>query len=373
MNNNFITVVLSVLIIGLIGCMIVLGVGAFKELSNTINNDIAINDENQFTTIEKKEELEAPQVVSEPIDNVETSSFSNSVKYNSSSSSKHYYYSQLDDYSKTIYDGLIANKDEMKSGVHKIEFGNSFDQLLSSPNGQDLLGTYYQSAIEAFTYDNPDVFYLDPTKLFLNIQTTTKGKNKYYNVYLSSRNGEKYLAAGFSSAEEVNQCESQIIQVKNEVLQGLSGNKQKQIKHIHDYLVDNVSFDQTISGSNIYNLCGALVNRSCVCEGYAKAFKYLLDEAGIDCVIVIGTGINSKGETENHAWNYAAIDGTWYAVDTTWDDPVIQGGGVLHSSHKYRYFLKGSATISKDHIANGQFTEGGKNFEYPSISDHDYK
>ena len=373
MNNNFITVVLTFLILGLIGCMIAFGIGAYKEITNTnFDNQATSNAENQYSIIEKKEDIEAPQVVADPIDDVEETNLQNRITYQSSNSSKHYFYSQLDSYSQTIYDGMSANKDNMKTGTYRLEFGDSFSELLSRSNGQELLGNYYQSAIEAFTYDNPDVFYLDPTKMFLNIKTTTKGNNKTYNVYIACRNNESYLANGFNSLEQINQCQAQIEQVKNEVLSGISGNTEKQIKHIHDYLVDNLSYDQTISGSNIYNLYGALVDKSCVCEGYAKAFKYLLDEAGIDCVIVIGTGTNTKGETENHAWNYAAINGSWYAVDTTWDDPVVQGGGILLSSHKYKYYLKGLASISKDHIANGQFTSGGKIFSYPSISNTDY-
>ena len=373
MNNNYITVVLTILIFGLIGCMIAFGVGAYKEIVNTnFSNEATLASENQFSILEKKEDIEVPQVVADPIDDVAGTFSQNKITYQSSSSSKNYFYSQLDSYAKIIYDGMSANKDNMKSGSYRLEFGDSFSDLLSKSDGQDLLGDYYQSAIEAFTYDNPDVFYLDPTKMYLNIKTTTKGSNKTYNVYISSKNNESYLANGFYSLEQINHCQAEIEQVKNEVLNRMTGNTEKQIKHIHDYLVDNLSYDQTISGSNIYNLYGALVNKSCVCEGYAKAFKYLLDEAGIDCVIVIGTGTNTKGETENHAWNYVAVNGSWYAVDTTWDDPVIQGGGILLSSHKYKYYLKGLASISKDHIANGQFTSGGKIFSYPSISNTDY-
>lgn len=373
MNNNFIAVVLFLLIFGLLGCMIAFGVGAYNELLNTTYSDSTIiNDETQFGIIEKKEVIETPQIVSEPIDNVENTTTQNKIKYESSSSSKHYFYSQLDDYSKLIYDGMYSNKDNMKTGTYRLEFGDSFSEILSSTNGQDLLGNYYQSAIEAFTYDNPDVFFLDPTKMFLNIKTTTKGKNKTYNVYITCRNNENYLAEGFNSLEQINQCQAQIEQVKNEVISGLTGNTEKQIKHIHDYLVDNITYDQTISSRNIYNIYGALVNKSCVCEGYAKAFKYLLDEAGIDCVIVIGTATNTKGETENHAWNYVSLNGTWYAIDTTWDDPVIQGGGILLSSHKHKYYLKGLGTMSKDHVVNGQFTDGGKIFSYPSLNSADY-
>ena len=99
----------------------------------------------------------------------------------------------------------------------------------------------------------------------------------------------------------------------------------------------------------------------------------MLDEAGVDSIVVSGIGTNSEGKTENHAWNYVAIDGAWYAVDVTWDDPLIQGSGVLFSSsYKYKYYLKGAVTIGKDHIPNGQFTTGGKIFIYPELSNRDY-
>ena len=109
-----------------------------------------------------------------------------------------------------------------------------------------------------------------------------------------------------------------------------------------------------------------------VCEGYARSFKYILDEMGIPCVLVIGTGTNSRGETERHAWNYVEIQGTWYAVDCTWDDPVVVGGGIVSQSSKYKYFLKGSNDFLADHMPSGQFTPGGKEFTYPNLSSSSY-
>ena len=115
-----------------------------------------------------------------------------------------------------------------------------------------------------------------------------------------------------------------------------------------------------------------MVNGEAVCEGYARSFKYLMDILGIPCTLVIGKGTNSEGRTENHAWNYVQIGDDWYALDATWDDPVSSSGWVSQSS-KYRYFLKGSKDILKDHIPSGQFTEGGKMFRYPPLSSSNYE
>ena len=127
------------------------------------------------------------------------------------------------------------------------------------------------------------------------------------------------------------------------------------------------------NGNNIYDIYGALVKNKCVCEGYAKAFKYLVDNMNIPCVMVIGKATNSNGTTENHAWNYVQINQNWYAVDCTWDDPVIIGNGKVGNETKYKYFLRGSSYINRDHISNGQFTDGGETYQYPALSVTDYR
>ena len=144
----------------------------------------------------------------------------------------------------------------------------------------------------------------------------------------------------------------------------------EKLRIVHDYLVDNTEYD-SLAGSNVYNIYGALINRKCVCEGYARSYKYILDEMNVPCIIACGIGTNSVGTTESHAWNYVIVDGIWYAVDTTWDDPVISGGGSARNLSRDTYFLKGSETFFKDHYEDGNIV-GDYSFKYPSISVTDY-
>ena len=146
----------------------------------------------------------------------------------------------------------------------------------------------------------------------------------------------------------------------------------EKMKYIHDYLVDTIEYDQTFAEKNIYNIYGALVSKTCVCEGYAKALQYLLNEAELENIIITGTATNSDGKTENHAWNYVNINEKWYAIDTTWDDPIIVGGGKLTNTIRYRYFLKGSSTMNKNHFISTKFTSDGQDFEFPELSITDY-
>ena len=116
-----------------------------------------------------------------------------------------------------------------------------------------------------------------------------------------------------------------------------------------------------------------MVQHESVCEGYAKACQYLLDSAGIENIIVTGTATNNNGETENHAWNYVKINDAWYALDVTWDDPIIIGGGNLSDEMRYQYFLKGSNTMNKNHYVSNKFTDNGKEFNLPKLSPIDYR
>lgn len=349
----------------------IFGVILYEEF---VELEVAVVPENFQTEITTEKstvdnKIKAPEIVDNPLDgaqNTNNNSNTQKINYDNISVNK-YFYNQLEDYSKTIYKAFESNKEQMKSGNAKINIGDSFSSLLSLSDGQDKLGKYYQSAIEAYTYDNPDVFYLSPNKMYLNIETTTSSNGTSYNVYVDSGQYANYFADDFNSEAEVKTALNEVQNIKNQIVQQATGNKQNDIKMVHDYLVETIEYDTSISRPNIYNIYGALVNKICVCEGYARAFKYILDNIGINCVLVIGTGTNTNGETENHAWNYVELEGIWYAVDTTWDDPVITGGGRLTDSDKYRYFLKGSSEMSKDHTPSGQFTQGGKVFTYPNL------
>ena len=364
--------IMSIVIILIICALILLGMIFYQEISGVETATEPENFIGNYTSNENTvdtETITTPQVVeNNPLNDLQSGSNNNTnVDYSSVTVDK-YFYNQLEEPSKTIYKALESNKENMKSGTYRIELGNSFSDILNTTNGQDELGDYYQSAIEAYTYDNPDIFYLSPNKMYLNIETITSSSGVSYNVYINNGNENNYFTDEFSSEEQVQSAISQVEQVKNSIVSRRTGNTYEDIKMVHDYLVDSMEYDTTISRNNIYDVYGALVNKVAVCEGYARSFKYILDEMGIPCVLVIGTGTNSRGETERHAWNYVQLQGIWYAVDSTWDDPVVVGGGTVSQSSKYKYFLKGSSEFYSDHTPSGQFTPGGKEFTYPSLS-----
>ena len=369
------SVILFLVIIGIFAVVIVFSIIAIQEFSEEDEKFAFVENSGNVDTVTSEEKtvednIEVPEIVENPINSIEKSNSNANTDYSNVQVDK-YFYNQLEEKSRIIYRAFESNKEQMKTGTYQIELGDSFSDTLSQSNGQEQLGEYYQSAIEAYTYDNPEIFYLSPNKMYLNIETTTIGSNVTYNVFINNGNENNYFIDEFTSQGQVESAINQIEQTKNQILQNRSENTYDNIKMVHDYLVENIEYDTTISQSNIYNVYGALVNGRAVCEGYARSFKYLMDELGIPCTLVIGTGTNSQGETENHAWNYVQLNGNWYAIDCTWDDPVSSTGYVSQNS-KYRYFLKGSNDFSKDHKPSGQFTEGGKVFSYPEISGTDF-
>lgn len=114
-----------------------------------------------------------------------------------------------------------------------------------------------------------------------------------------------------------------------------------QVKAFHDYLVNSITYGG--SSDRRFTAGGALVDGVAVCDGYAMALDLLCYLSGIDCVRVTG----SAGG-QNHAWNKVRVNGSWYNIDVTWDDPVSSRPMLL-----YDYFLISDAAISRDHTLDG--------------------
>lgn len=108
----------------------------------------------------------------------------------------------------------------------------------------------------------------------------------------------------------------------------------EKIKRIHDYLINNAQYAVNSTHPNVYTAYGALIEGKAVCAGYSKAFQQIAHKAGLETVYVSGIADNGGGY-ESHAWNKVKLDGDWYNIDVTWDDPVSSKPMLT-----YDYFLK---------------------------------
>lgn len=99
---------------------------------------------------------------------------------------------------------------------------------------------------------------------------------------------------------------------------------------LHDYLVINCKYNTSSSlPRKAFNAYGAMVDKTAVCQGYALAYKYLLEKAGVESYMV-------TSETMNHAWNMVKLDGKYYHVDVTFDDPLADRIGYVRHKNMLR-------------------------------------
>ncbi|WP_419882317.1 DUF5050 domain-containing protein [Peribacillus sp. B-H-3] len=123
----------------------------------------------------------------------------------------------------------------------------------------------------------------------------------------------------------------------------------ERIVYLHDFLVNSTSYDYDHYVKNnlpqtSFTAYGALVSHKAVCDGYAKALKLLLDKADIWAIKVNGTV--SSGD---HAWNMVRTGGSYYYIDSTFDDPVTNDRSDVLT---YKYLLVPESKLAKDHVWN---------------------
>lgn len=328
--------------------------------------------ENVMTENNVKNQIQQVQTnIAEPvlkIENIQTSTKQeNQVKEDTG-----YFYSQLGKEAKIIYKAMENHIEDMKTGNYTIELGDVFQELLEKEDGAKQLEQAYQDAWDAISTDYVDLFYIDSSKVRLYTKQTTFWNYSTYTVSIGPVENANYYAQGYASAQMVEETLANLEAVREEIIAQLTGDTYQKIEQINEYLVDTITYDETLNQMNTRNIYGAFIEKQVVCEGYAKALKYILDEIKIPCLLVSGTATNTDGNTEDHMWNYVQIGENWYAVDPTWNDPVIVGGGSPSKNMKRAYLCKGQLTMQKDHVPNGRISQKGMVFHYPTLSQEDY-
>ncbi|MDR1927804.1 MAG: hypothetical protein LBQ33_04105 [Oscillospiraceae bacterium] len=121
---------------------------------------------------------------------------------------------------------------------------------------------------------------------------------------------------------------------------------------VHEFLTANTAYapgNEAGWSRNVYTVYGVFAENIAVCQGYALAYMLLMEELGVSCIFVPSVPMN-------HAWNLVRLDGAWYHVDATWDDPSLEtvangagyNGGNLGSARAYsshRFLLLSDMTI----------------------------
>ncbi|MCM1578106.1 MAG: hypothetical protein NC078_04825 [Ruminococcus sp.] len=158
------------------------------------------------------------------------------------------------------------------------------------------------------------VYNQEPELFWLSAARMAKGKLWYWEI-------ERDIIDGMQ--KEIDAKVSEILTA----VQGMSD--WEKLEYFHDYIVLHNNFvkDDNSTTTTIYN---SFIGGNIQCAGYAKAMHYLCDLSGIEAMTIVGT----NSENSSHAWNVVKVEGKWYNLDTTWDDPILTEVDTTNIRHR---------------------------------------
>lgn len=141
------------------------------------------------------------------------------------------------------------------------------------------------------------------------------------------------------SDEDIDKIDKDIDIWINEYVRANMNDKDK-IKAMHDAIINRTKYDKVRADTNnskydSARINGVLYDHYAICSGYTDMMAVVLSKLGIP---------NYKIASEEHVWNAVYLDGKWYHLDLTWDDPLTSSGKnmVLHD-----YFLITDKELTK--------------------------
>ncbi len=119
-------------------------------------------------------------------------------------------------------------------------------------------------------------------------------------------------------------------------------NKLEKAMVLHDYIVRNTVYAEKISQPYRLTEEGVFLKHKANCQGYSLAYGILMEKVGIKVQYV-------SSEKMSHMWNLIKLNGQWYHVDVTWDDPVDSNQSLdQYGLVKHNNFLCSSAKFTKN-------------------------
>ena len=235
-----------------------------------------------------------------------------------------------------------------------------------------------QAALDAFTYDYPEVFWMRGSGYSYSI--SAREQNGKYTGIISEFTMMPSLVEGYNTniTDNMNNFLENADAAAVQIAADTNGKSlYEKVKAIHDYVCEKAVYDAQ-NNLRVHSAGPMFIGDGhVVCEGYAKAMLILCRKLGIDCACIGGFARNSSASSgEAHMWNYVKMDNnTWYLVDATWDDQLsgIRTTYLLAgwNSKGFNHNTLREERTEKDTFSSPtEFTPQA--FIYPLISDNSY-
>lgn len=234
-----------------------------------------------------------------------------------------YYYMQLPEDEKTVYDQVYRSLVER-------------NEVSVSTLSTEVLDKVFVCVLN----DHPEIFY-------------TSGY-----IYTAHSRGDETVSLSFLGKYDYDEAECERRErLIEQAAEGIIGEISKdaadfdKIKYIFDTLVNETEY--VAGAEDNQNICSVFIGHESTCQGYAKATQYLLERAGIRTTFVSGDVAEGS-----HAWNLVMADGAWYYLDTTWGDVDYQSqreGETVAAevmAINYDYFMINSDRLYTTHSPN---------------------
>ncbi len=234
--------------------------------------------------------------------------------------------------SKDLFEALQISLYEFSPDIYlSVESYELFSEFWEELLEEGALHSAFQQGQVKIEYDNESPCIIH---LFFSYNTTGIVLQEYL------LDGEPNL-----SSDKEKELYSVMTDITEEIIEPEMTDMDKVIA-VHDYLIVNTIYSEKDGNAEyLATASSVLIDGEGQCQGYSEAFTALLMLSGVETQVISGNALDSSATYQPHAWNLVMIDGEWYHVDVTWDDPIPDtGGSTVHT-----YMLRSDDYFERDH------------------------